>query len=97
MIIDKNSDSSWAIQNMFKLYLNNVLVQSAATVRDNEVLMGEQDILIIDERLFDRNNILFLENVKNRHNLKIVALTSMTANSNEEEDDELRGKKSQLG
>ncbi len=96
MIIDKNSDSSWAIQNMFKLYLNNVLVQSAATVRDNEVLMGEQDILIIDERLFDRNNILFLENVKNRHNLKIVALTSMTANSNEEEDDELRGKKANL-
>ncbi len=96
MIIDKNSDSSWAIQNMFKLYLNNVLVQSAATVRDNEALMGEQDILIIDERLFDRNNILFLENIKNKHNLKIVALTSMSGSSNEEDDDELRGKKANL-
>ncbi|MBD3840181.1 MAG: response regulator, partial [Epsilonproteobacteria bacterium] len=96
MIIDKNSDSSWAIQNMFKLYLNNVLVQSAATVRDNKTLMGEQDILIIDERLLDRNNILFLENIKNKHNLKIVALTSILGSSNEENDDELRGKKANL-
>ncbi|MBN2825704.1 MAG: response regulator [Campylobacterales bacterium] len=96
MIIDKNSDSSWAIQNMFKLYLNNVLVQSEKTVRDNEDLMGAQDILIIDERLLDRNNILFLENVKNKNNLKVVSLTSMSDINTDEEDEELRGKKANL-
>jgi|GEM_PF-620264 len=97
MIVDLNSDSSWAIQNMFKLFMNLVLVQSDKTLRDNEDLMSKQNILVIDERVLDRNNILFLENVKNKHAIKVVALTSMCdTRENEEEDDELRGKKANL-
>jgi len=96
MIVDLNSDSSWAIQNMFKLYLNHVAIQSEKTLRDNENLMSQQHILIIDERVLDRNNILFLENVKNKHALKVVALTSMCDFKGPEESDELRGKKANL-
>jgi len=96
MIIDTNSDSSWAIQNMFKLFMNNVLIQSANNIRDNEDLIEKQNLLIIDERVLDRNNVLFLENIKNKHALKVVALTTMFKKEGDDEDSELRGKKVNL-
>jgi CheY-like chemotaxis protein/HPt (histidine-containing phosphotransfer) domain-containing protein len=95
VIIEQNSDASWAIQNMFKLFMNNVTIQSHTTLRDNEQLLSHQELLIIDERVLDRNSVLFLENIKNKHGLKVVALTNMFKKDHDD-DDELRGKKANL-
>lgn len=96
MIMESNSDASWAIQNMIKLFMNNVLIQSVISIRDNEELISKQSLLIIDERVLDRNNVLFLENIKSKHAIKVVALTTMFKKEGEDEDEELRGKKVNL-
>jgi len=97
MVLDSNSNASWATQHIFKIFLDNVSIQSSLAIKDNRSMISATELLVIDEKLLTQDIIEFLANIKGLTDLKVIALNSLLGENIEDNStDDLKALKAEL-
>lgn len=97
MVLDSNSNGSWATQHIFKIFLDNVSIQSTLSIKDNSSMISATELLVIDEKLLTQDIIEFLANIKGLTDLKVIALNNLLGENIEDENsDNLKALKAEL-
>ncbi len=97
MVLDSNSNASWATQHILKIFLDTVSIQSSSAIKDNSSLISATELLVIDEKLLTQEIIEFLANIKGLTDLKVIALNNLLGEHLEDESsDDLKALKADL-
>jgi len=97
MVLDSNSNASWATQHIFKIFLDNGEEQKLLAIKDNSSSDSATELLVIDEKLLTQEIIEFLANIKGLTDLKVIALNNLLGEHIEDKSsDDLKSLKAEL-
>jgi len=77
LIVDVNEDSAQALEKMFAYFKNKVDVLSSEKFNSKKPNFEKYDIVVLDEYQFSYRVVSYLNSLKQRQNLKVVALSSL--------------------
>ena len=84
-IVDSNFNASLALKKMFSYFKHDVKVSSIEKFTDSMPKLEAYDIVIMHESLFTPRAITYLEEIKEKKDLKVISLSSLLAQESTEE------------
>jgi len=85
LIVDDNYNAALAIKKMFAYFRHDVTVLSEIEFKKNRSDFTLYDMILLNQNIFDRGLVSYIQRIKEKESLRIIALNSLVKIETEEQ------------